>query len=325
MRDHLDRTIEHFVEEGRIPPEVAAELSRDLHHRHVDVRQRLAEFAGYVGAGLATLGVVVIGASMWEDVGQLVRVLLPATAAVVLLVGARVVVRGVPRIAEHPVRGRIVQVMGVASAVMAALATATLFTVQRTEQTNPWQMFSATLVGLVVMLVVSRWSPGFIATSAAAVLTFLTGVGLLDALGLAGEPVGWVQGWMVLLGATAALVLHRFFPPPWLTRALGVGAWLLGSLTLIIVGQDDYQDADYATWMGRGAALVLVVVGTWMFVRGGDWPWAAGAAVAAALLVGLWFAGALNAGIALIVAGLVLIAIGAGLAGLRRASHHRAD
>lgn len=320
MRDHLDRTIDHFVEEGRIPPEVAADLSRDLHHPHVDVRQRLAEFSGYVGAGLATLGVVVIGAQLWSDVGQFVRVALPAGASAALLVGAWMVARAVPHIAEHPVRGRIAQVMGVASSVMAALATATLFAVGQTEQSTRWQMFTATLVGLVIVLVVSRWSPGFIATSAAAVLTFMTGLGLLDVLGVAGEPIGWVEGWLILLGATAALVLHRYFPPAWLTRAFGVGAWLLGSMVLILTGQDQYQDAESATWMGRGAALVLVVVGTWMFARGGDWPWAAGAALAAAMLVGLWSAGALNAGIALIVAGLVLIAVGAGLAGLRRAA-----
>ena len=139
MRDHLDRTIDHFVEEGRIPPEVGADLIREL-HPHPDVKQRLAEFAGYLGAGLAVLGVVIIGAQFWTDLGQVVRVAVPAVTAAGLLLGTHMVVRAVPHIVEHPVRGRIAQVTGVASAVMAALTAATLIPAEPTGEPQSWQM-----------------------------------------------------------------------------------------------------------------------------------------------------------------------------------------
>jgi hypothetical protein len=57
-----------------------------------------------------------------------------------------------------------------------------------------------------------------------------------------------------------------------------------------------------------------------MFARSGSLSWAVGAALAAAMLIGLWTAQALNAGMALLVAGLVLILIGGGLGLWRRSA-----
>lgn len=321
--DRLDRTLTHFVDEGRISSEIADDVSREFHEHHVDVRQRLAEFAGYLGAGLATLGLILIGSQFWSDFGQVLRAAIPALAAVALLVGTRYVVHSVDHISEHPVRDRVAQVMGVVAAVLALLATAVAFDRPQGDYGEPfrWQMFIAVVVGLAVALLVAHWVPGIISTAAVGVLLFITGVSFLGSLDLLEDAGGWIGLWLVGLGVAAALVLHRFLPPAWLTRAAGVGAWVMGALMLLTVGQDPAVGQGYWVWLGRAAALVLVAVGTWLFVHGGDWPWAAGAAIAMALLVGLWTAETVNAGIALIIAGVALIGVGLALAAWRREAH----
>jgi hypothetical protein len=122
MLDRLDRTLNHFVDDGRIAPEVAAQISQEFHVHPVDVRQRLAELAGYAGAGLATVGLVIIGSQVWTDFSVLMRAAAPALVSAALLVGACWLTRSVDHIREHPVRGRVAQTMGAASAVLALLA-----------------------------------------------------------------------------------------------------------------------------------------------------------------------------------------------------------
>lgn len=319
MQDRLDRTIFEFVDSGRIAPEVASDLSRELHRHPIDVKQRLAEFAGYVGAGLAVLGVVVIASQVWADAGQVLQALVPAVLAGGLLLGAYLIVRAVPHISEHPVRARMAQVMGAAAAVFAVISTAVAFNPGAPEYFR-WQMFLATVAGLAVAVVVAHWSPGFIASTSVAVLLFFAGLSFLEGLNVWQEEqfgVAALSLWMLVMGALAAFVLYRVLPPAWLMRATGVGLWLMGSWTLLFLGQD--HDLPAWAWAGRAAALALVVAGTWIFARGGDWPWAAGAALAMALVVGLWSAEAINAGVALLIAGVVLIGVGLILAGLRHA------
>ena len=105
---------------------------------------------------------------------------------------------------------------------------------------------------------------------------------------------------------------------------MGLYAWLQGVLMLLLANEE-YEMMQHPqpfwVWLGRTSAVLLVGLGTWIFARGGDWPWAVGAALAAAMLVGFWSAEILNAGIALLVAGFVLIAVGLGLAGGRKALH----
>lgn len=320
MQDRLDRTIFEFVDTGRIAPEVASELSRELHRHPIDVKQRLAEFAGYVGAGLAVLGVVVIASQVWADAGRVLQALVPALLAGGLLLGAYLIVRAVPHISEHPVRGRLAQVMGAAAAVFAVISTAVAFNPDPPEDFR-WQMFLATVAGLAVAAVVAHWSPGFIASTSVAVLLFFAGMSFLEGLNVWQEEQFGValSLWMLLMGAFAAFVLYLVLPPAWLMRATGVGLWLMGSWMLMILGQDPYFGLAGWAWAGRAAAFALVLAGTWIFTRGGDWPWAAGAAMAMALLVGLWSAEAINAGVALVIAGVVLIGVGLILAGLRHA------
>jgi hypothetical protein len=316
MTDRLEETLTHFVEDGRMTPELATAVSDAFHHHPVDVRQRLAELAGYAGAGLASIGVIVIGSQVWVDFSQVVRAALPALVSAALLVGAWWLTRSVDHISEHPARGRVVQVMGAVSAVMALLAVVVAFESQRGDSQS-WQTLVGAGVALVISLTVWRWVPGFINTLVTGVLAAMTALSLMDVLGLADGPSAALA--MVALGVVASLFLNRFFPPEWLTRALGLMVWLQGAIALMTAEVGYNQPDTPLRWVGRASALALVVVGTWMFARGADWIWAIGAGLAAAALVGLWSLEAVNAGIALIIAGLVLIAAGLVLAGLRRA------
>jgi hypothetical protein len=117
-----------------------------------------------------------------------------------------------------------------------------------------------------------------------------------------------------------SLLLARFFPPEWLTRGLGLGAWLMGTTALMTadVAYGNQPDT-LLRWVGRGSATALVVLGSWTYARGGDWLWAIAAGLAAAALVGLWSLEAMSAGFALMIAGIVLLVTALVLARLRRA------
>lgn len=316
MTDRLERTLAHFVEEGRMQPDLAADVSREFHGRPVDVRQRLAELAGYAGVCLATLGIIVIGSRVWTDFSVVIRAALPALLSAGLLLGAWWLVRSVHHISEHPARGRVVQVMGAVSAVLALLAVMVAFTPESGEPPT-WHLLIGSSVGLVISLAVRRWVPGFINTLATAVLAFVALLALMDVLGLA-DGAG-TQLAVVGLGVAASLFLCRYFPPEWLTRALGLLIWLQGTVALMTAEVGYAQPDTAARWAGRVSALVLVGIGTWLFARSGDWMWGIAAGIAAAVLVGLWSLEAVNAGVALIIAGLVLIVAGLVLAGVRRA------
>lgn len=326
--DRLDRTLDHFVNDGRLTPDLAEDLRREYHHVHVDVRQRLAELAGYAGAALAVIGLIVIGSQVWSDFTQIVRAGIPAIASVALLIGTWLVVHAVPHISEHPVRGRLAEVIGVCSAALGTLAMVVAFPQppQEYDDRFNWQMTLAFAVGLAIAFVVSRLAPGIITTLACAVFLFLFGTSALSA-------VQWDRGpgpygmFMVVIGVAGVVWLYRFFPPPWLTQFLGVWSWLIGNL-MLIMSREEYemtlQPHWYWTWIGRASALALIVAGTWLFVRGGQWPWAVGAILSAAMFVGLWSAQALNAGVALVLTGLVLIGLGLGLLWWRRSTEHAA-
>ncbi|MCU0295742.1 MAG: DUF2157 domain-containing protein [Candidatus Nanopelagicales bacterium] len=316
MTDRLERTLSQFVETGQLTPELASEVSNEYHHRHVDIRQRLAELAGYAGAGLATVGLIVIGSQVWTDFSQVLRAALPAVASAALFVGTWLVIRPVGHISEHPARGRVAQVMGGVSAVLALLAIMLGFSPETGEPAD-WLLLVGSSTALLISLVVWHWVPGFINTLVTAVLALITGLSLFDVLGFGDGPAMALI--VVGLGVAASLLLNKFFPPEWLTRAMGLMVWLQGTIVLMTAEAGFNAPDTPLRWTGRVSALALVLIGAWMFARGGDWLWAVASGLAAALLVGLWSLEAVNAGVALIIAGLVLIAAGLVLAGLRRA------
>lgn len=319
--DRLDRTLDRMVDEGQLSVGVAAEISREFHIHPIDVRARLAELAGYAGAALAVIGLIVIGTQVWSDIGQSVRALAPAVMSAGLLIAAWLTARSVADPAVPTARSRLVQVLGLCSAVLAS------FTVVLAFPADPvtWQPTMAFGVGTVIVFVVSRWVPGFITTLAVAVYAYATGIAALSSGALADGGPGPAGAYSVVMGVLGATVAARFLPPGWFMQLLGLTSWLFGTLMLLLSPNEYEWQGDprpYWMWLGRLSALALVLTGTWLFTHGADWPWAAGAAVGSAMLVGLWSAEAMNAGVALMIAGLVLIGVGSALASGRRASRH---
>lgn len=318
----LDQTLDRFVDDGRMSPGLAADLRQEYYTRHVDVRQRLAELTGYVGTALAVLGMVVIGSQVWSDFAQVVRAGLAAMGSAALLGASFALVHG-RDLASHAARRRLAQVMGVCAAILGALAVMVAFSVP--EEADAWQVAGAFAVGTLMAFVVSRWVPGFITTLATGVFTLALGFAVIGLLPLRDVGPGPYGAYMVALGMLAALVLYRFFPPDWLTLLMGVFAWIFGDF-MLLMAHEEYEALNaplgYWTWIGRIGAVTLIGVGTWLYARGGELPWAIGAALSSAMLVGLWSAQALNAGVALVAAGMVLIVVGAGLARWRHALHH---
>lgn len=322
MADRLDRTLSRFVDEGRLTPQTAADITASFHSHHGDVKQRLAEFGAYAGAALAVLGLIVIGSQVWDDFSLLLRVAVPALLSAGLLAAAWWVRRSVPHLSDVPVRSRLAQVLGTCSAFAGALAVG--LATAGTDLDSDWPFRLGSGVGLALALLASALAPGAITTLAVGVFVVAFGFSasfLIDESGPA-----YPGMFLVLLGVLASLVLSRLFPPPALTRSLGIAAWLFGSL-MLLTSEQEYevqgQPGEHWTWLGRLAAGLLVAVGIWMFARSGSLSWAVGAALAAAMLIGLWTAQVLNAGVALLVAGLVLILLGGGL-GLWRRSVRKA-
>lgn len=307
--DRLDRTLHHLVDEGRVSVLLADEISQEFHERHVDVKQRLAELAGYAGAALATVGLVVIGAQVWDDFDQVLRAGIPAAGCIALMVAVRFTVRSVPHLVEHPVRGRLAQVMGLVAAILGTLAIVVAF--PGPDYGSSWNTPMAIAVGLALVLLTCVWAPGILSTVGAAGFTLAFAMSAGDAAHWGGP--GEYGVIFVVLGASAALLLKRFFPPAWFTQVLGIAAWLFGSL-MLLMSHEEYalrgEPWGLWMWLGRAAVVAIILVGTWHFAHGQDVSWAVGAAAGAAMLVGLWSAEALNAGVALVLAGVVLIGVG---------------
>lgn len=318
---HLEQTLNHLVEQGRMPADLADEVREEYRNHHIDVRARLAELAAYAGAACAVVGMAVLGSQIWSDVTQVLRALIPALCACGLLFATWLLARRHP--APNTARARLAQVLGVCAAALGAVAVAVALAPPVLDDARPAQPALAFGSGLVIAIVASRLAPGFLTTLATGVLASATGLSAIGLLPLDTGGPGPAGLFLVLLGVTAALAVPDVLPPAWLTRLMGISAWVFGSLLLLMSHEEyDYigQPQPVWTWLGRVAALGIVTIGSISFARGGDWSWAVGAAVGAAMLVGLWSATAVNAGVALLVAGLVLVSV-AGLLALSRRGH----
>jgi hypothetical protein len=151
------------------------------------------------------------------------------------------------------------------------------------------------------------------------------GLGLGTVLAAAntfGSQDAWVPLAAVLVAAMAgALLLVRWLRPAVLVEALSIAAWLNAAgiaMGLDAGGEVARSDAATAHWIGRAAIVLLIVLGAVRTLRGGTWPWAAGAAIGTALFVQLTFAGALGGALAMLAAGVVLLAVSLVLARARR-------
>lgn len=321
----------HQLSETGVLPRGAADSVRTEHDKIVEQqsgrrnRGRIVELAGYAGAALTVLGVTGISSQLWDDFDTSVQALALAGLAVGLAAAAIGVALTAPggiagtRGAGSVARTRLVGVLGTAAAVLFAGTAAVIIDAVSGDGIGPrlWQVFAVLLVGSALTAWLAPGAAPTLGVGAGLLGTVLAGV---DSLGLTDNQLTPGLA-LIALGVFSGLVLPRVLRPPALVEALSIALWLSAAAMTLdagVGGFGDQQDAVGAEWVGRLALLALLVVGAGLFVRGGRWPWAAGAALALPIWVQIEFAGALGGAVAMIMAGLALVAISVVLTVSRR-------
>ena len=309
--------LHQLTAEGTLDSEVEQEIV--LRHEKIaaelrtwSLRSRVVELSGYAGAALIVLGIGAVGAQLWEDTGLLIQVAATAVGCALLAVAAAVIlVRTDGRragLAEHPAQRRLVGVLGTASAGLLA-ATVSLVSAELATDPHPWLLlvFASALLGSSV----TAWAaPGSVPTLAVGGTSATTLIAALDNLGWIDTPAVFGSAFLVL-AAVVGLGLVRVLRPVILVQALAVATWLVAAGAMAV-------DDGPTMWIGRTALLLLAIGGAVQFVRDGGLPLAVGAAAALAVLIHVSFADALGGAVGMVVAGLVLVAVSAGLSVARR-------
>jgi len=187
-------------------------------------------------------------------------------------------------------------------------------------------------IGLVVCALASWLAPGVIPTGG----VFYAGAMTVAGLGERMESVPTVVVVLVvaMLAAGWTVLAPRLTATPIVASSLGLLALVADGFaatqyTADLVGYDQHGNPVFAepTWgadavvpLGYGILLAVAVVGVTCYLRGGSWPWVAGAGLAAAAFVGALTGDRLGTVAAFFGAGVVLLGSSAVL--LVRAGRH---
>lgn len=272
------------------------------------VRERLGEAAAYAGSVLVAASGAVVVAQRWQALGTAGRAGLLGGLTVVLAVVGGLVARTLPRgrvlptREEHAVRRRLA-----ASTLTAAVATAAgTAAVLATDV----RLLAAAAVAVVALVPVQWKVPGALTESAGlAALGLLTGA-VLDLTG-SGSTAAVLA--FALLGAGWALLDGTsVLTTPSLGLALGLG------VTLYAGAMGASTDTQPTEGAGLAVLGLLAAGGLAGYARNPRWPLAASGAPAVAVLVLRFASDRLGIAVALLLSGLVLLAVGAVLSGVRR-------
>ena len=279
-------------------------------------RTRIVELAAYAGAALTIVGLSAISSRVWERFDESMQVLLLSGLALGMLVAATLIAAltpgGAATLKGHAeaARRRLVGVLGIAGAGLAAGSLVLAFQTYLPQGSETHWMPLAFVFGLAFAVVTSRFVPGVVPTLAVMGFLGACAITAIDAFGRI-DTVWAVPLAGVTLGAFGALVLARLLTPVILVEAVAIAVWLggaAGGLSADPSWLAQPGEADVAIWIGRVGLAILVIAGGWLFTQGANWPWAVGSAVGLALLVQFTFAGALGGAVAMIIAGVVLVA-----------------
>lgn len=286
----------------------------------------LPEIIGYVGAALVASAGLNFVAQSWDDWSTTVRLSVIGVAAALLCSAALIIMgfagwRSGLQSEQHANRRRLVAVLFSLTAPLVGAFTAVILDAQgRFEETSAWIVLPG-VVALVAALAGAWCAPGTMTTLAVA------GMGAWTAIATSivvadNQPEWWIPILATAFGAAWLALAPQFLANPTLSESLGV-AWLLAMLgpaavtdlaeTMVVSG-----DQAIAVWLSRGILVGFAVVALTLFARGAGGAWAVGGVIAA-VLASMGFAGqALGWVAALLVAGVVLLALSGLLLVLRR-------
>ena len=286
----------------------------------------LPEIAGYVGASLVASAALNFVAQSWEDWSTLVRLTIVGTAVALLYAAGLIILAlgggrsGLAR-EDRANRRRLVAVLFAFAAPLAGAFVAVILDAQGLfAEVTPWLILPG-VVALAAAIAGAWPTPGVVSTlvvGGAAAWTALASTIVVAE----NQPEWWVPVIAAMFGALWLAVAPRLLAVPTLSEALGV-AWILLMLgpaaVTDLVAMPEATDAQtVAVWVSRALLLGFAAVALTLFARGASGAWAVGG-VLAAVMASMGIAGqALGWVAALLVAGVVLLALSGLLLVLRR-------
>jgi hypothetical protein len=312
-RDQLMAVLGHLEADGRWSPVQSQALLDELDRSTGTARavpylaaraplgNRLAEAAGYAGAVLVGAAGAVLAGQHWHELGRSGRVALLLGVTLVLAatgVAVALVRPGGPaafRLPGHDVRRRVASMALTIAAATAAGAVGNL----AAGHTFPLGTAAAVLV-----LAGTQW----LAPSAVSETAGLAAVALLVGAVLeetdAPDPV--LLGTLIAVGlAWASLAWTPVLTVPTLGLTLGLGLALYWAAVAAFYGTQPDEG------LGIVVLVLLAAAGLAGYVRTARWPLAAAAALALTVLVFRLTSDSLGAPVALLLTGLLLLAMGA--------------
>ncbi len=259
--------------------------------RRRGVGQLLTELGLYAGTGLVIASLVALAAQTWDDLGEATRItVLLATALVSGSLGLFVASGA----GEATPRRRL------AGVLLTAAASAFGGTVALVA--SDWRFVGAAAFGIatLVLVVGQVVAPSAVTEFSLFVATYATGLSLGHTTGPQGPT--WMIG-PILLGLGWALVVARGLQHPELAVALGMLAATTGALPLAV-------DED-SRMLGLAVLAGLAAVGLWRYLAEALWPWLAGALAALTSFVFWLVGGSSRPSVAILLAGVALLAASA--------------
>lgn len=286
----------------------------------------LPEIAGYVGASLVASAALNFVAQSWEDWSTLVRLTIVGTAVALLYAAGLIILAlgggrsGLAR-EDRANRRRLVAVLFAFAAPLAGAFVAVILDAQGLfAEVTPWLILPG-VVALAAAIAGAWTAPGVVSTLVVGGTAAWTA--LASTIVVAeNQPEWWVPVIAAMFGALWLAVAPRLLAVPTLSEALGV-AWILLMLgpaaVTDLVAMPEATDAQtVAVWVSRALLLGFAAVALTLFARGASGAWAVGG-VLAAVMASMGIAGqALGWVAALLVAGVVLLALSGLLLVLRR-------
>lgn len=334
--DALTRALTGLVSRGVLTAEQAGQVAaaRDAEaaqaepqERDVSTRpgaaSRLPEVLGYLGGTFVVAAALLVVGWSWESFDHVTRVAITALSALVVYGAGLAIALGAAGgrktlpTPDQDVRRRLVGVLLVVGAYLAAGSVALLF-----EDSEDVQMLPVGLTALVLTAVAVRLSPGVVPTLGLFAATVMVAGSPLN---LTGElpALAWVLIFLAL-GLIWVGLGPRVTATPTAALAVGLGdlvitGWVASAHTVYRAdGPDGSQGSTPVEWgesvvapLGYAVLAVITILGVALYLRGSAWPWLVAATVSAAVLVFQVAGDAFGPAVAALVLGALLLAASA--------------